>query len=898
MPTTLVTVDQPMPLSHWQFAHAPRGADFGPSTPVTVPHEALSATGDVRAGGRARYRTTVALEEVHGDEVLRFGAVSYGCRVLVNGRACGSHEGAWDAFTVAVGNALQPGANEVEVEVDLPDYDPESPFHFRAVLLGFVPDTMGPFAGLWRDVHLARRAALAEDSVRVAVVGRDAVVDWTPAAGRVRVEVVAADGRVAGSAETDASTGSIRVPCPDAPTWTPSAPALMTVGITHQSADGVETRIERRAGFRDLAADGHWIRLGDERVHVRAVLHWGHYPEVGAPAPTREQVRRELEQIRELGFNAVKFCLFMAPPFTYDLCDELGLLVWQELPLWLPKDNGTLEQRVLEQYPRLVEQVVAHPSVVLVSLGCELDGTVQTALLDRAYELVRDRLPDAVVCANSGSGECFGGGEDAMSDIDDYHFYGDVHRLEPLIERFTSTRRVVRPWLFGEYNDADTWRTASDVVGPADAPDWLSTDLAVNPLRSVHAGFASDQPIYRQSDIIAAEGYADEVAGLRELSHAQAWATRKLVFELTRRFGTVGGYVVTTLRDVPITTAGLVDDLGRPKFDAEAFAEVNAPATLALSSPAGRRWVHGGDRLQVSDPFNPVSGEAYAAAIVLANASDAHGAAELIVELVAEGRVLATERVAVDIDAWTSREAATLRFSVPDPEVGRTVSATLVARVERAGHTLASNRWSLALHPREESVRPFLLHDPAGLLAGWEPAGAIRIATPADLVAAAAESSVLVTTRYDDAVRRATAELGLRTFAIEDGSYFANERGPFWRENVKRVHRGGWLDGVLPEEHLGEPAMAIASDRFVSRRELRERVPGFRPLITRYDARTYTVAQYLFEWEEGRGRTVCSTLSHGEGTGTQPRSIADNTLGRRLLEAFVDHDPRSTEPTQ
>lgn len=898
MSTTHVTVDQHVSLTNWEFAHTPHGAEPGAWTAVTVPHEALAATADVRSGGQARYRTTITLDRVHGDEVLRFGAVSYACRVSVNGVACGAHEGAWDAFAVAVGPALQTGANEVVVEVDLPDYDPESPFHFRSLLLGFVPDTMGPFAGLWREVSLARPAGIAEESVRVAALGRDALVDWVPADGRVRVDVLTVDGRLVGAAETDAASGGVRVSCTDAPTWTPAQPTLVTVTITHTTADGTETRIKRRAGFRELVADGHWIRLGQERVHLRAVLHWGHYPEFGAPAPTREQARRELELIRELGFNAVKFCLFMAPDFYYELCDELGVLIWQELPLWLPKDDGELERRVLEQYPRLIEQVVAHPSVVLVSLGCELDGTVPTDLLDRAYALVRDRLPDAIVCANSGSGECFGGGEDALSDIDDYHFYGDAHRLEPLIERFIATRRRMRPWLFGEYNDADTWRSASDVIAPSDAPDWLSTDLAVNPLRSVHAGFASDQPIYRQAEIIVEQGYADEVPGLRELSHTQAWATRKLVFELTRRFGSVSGYVVTTLRDVPVTTAGLIDDLGCPKFDAAAFARVNAPATLALTSPAGRRWVHGGDRLQVSDPFNPVAGEAYDAAVVLANATDAHGAGELVVELEANGRTLVVQRIPVDVAEWTSREAAILSFGIPDLGVDRTVAASLTARVEVAGREYAANAWELALHPRERTSMPFLLHDPAGVLAGWEPGGAIRIATPADLAATAAEASVLVTTRYDDSVRRATAELGLRTFAIDDASYFDLDRGPFWRENVKRVHRGGWLDAALPTEHLGEPAMALASDRFVSRRVLSERVPGFRPLVTRYDARTYSVGQYVFDWREGRGHTVYSTLTHGEGTGTQPRSITDNAIGRRLLQAFIDHDHPSTEPTQ
>lgn len=892
---------QERPLDSWEFTLLAEAADWR-SLPadawqsVAVPHVAESALDDVRRGGRVAYRVTVPLEPGPGCHELRFDGVSYRCEVYLDGQPAAAHEGAWDPFTVHLDGPLGSRAVDVCVVVDLADFDEASPFHFRNVLLGFVPDTMGPFGGLWREVtyryhpsgHL-REVGIAVDNDAPGVRVQWSVCGTDDAAVEISVETQ--DGSRIGQEVVEARQRRTAVRARDATFWTPASPALHRVRARLLDSGGsLLEETERMVGFRRVGVRGRKILLEDDEIYLRGILHWGFYPALRAPSPDRACARRELEFIRSLGFNAVKFCLFMPPEHYFELCDELGILVWQELPLWLPQDRDLVEERIRDQYPKLVDLIAHHPSLLLVSLGCELDETVSTATLDWAYELVRSRVPDAIVCANSGSGECFGGGVGAKSDIYDYHFYADPHELDQLLGEFTRESRAPRPWLFGEYNDADTWRTVETREDGA-ASVWLVDDPAVNPLLSVHAGFASEPQLQRRAEIIAAEGYGAELEGLEELSEKEAFDVRKLVWEQTRSYAAIGGYVVTGLRDVAGSTSGLLDWHGHPKFDANAVAQINAPTVMTLLSPLRRHWYRGGDRLRKLDPYNAVDGEEHAFTLALASSASTHGPGLLELRLESNGRLLAAESSEVVVSAHDVRELAEVSWLPRRLDNRVAAEAELSAALSVDDRLICRNKWPLLIHPRLRPWTDVLLHDPSGRLDGLAAlSGARRIVSELELAEALesmAPGAVLLTTAYSDSLRLLTTEVGAQTFVVDDGHYFAMEQAPFWRENVKRVHPDTWLRSAIPTEHAGTPLGAVAGDSYIPRSELRDRLSDYTPLISRYDARSYRVGEYMFEWREGAARTVWSTLRLAGGTGTQPRLVQDDVLALSILDAFV-----------
>ena len=89
-----------------------------------------------------------------GDIVLKFGGVSYRCRIFCNGIFVKEHEGIWDAFQADITDAVKTGENQILVEIRKPDFEKDSPYFFRSVLFGFIPDVMVPFGGIWKEVEL------------------------------------------------------------------------------------------------------------------------------------------------------------------------------------------------------------------------------------------------------------------------------------------------------------------------------------------------------------------------------------------------------------------------------------------------------------------------------------------------------------------------------------------------------------------------------------------------------------------------------------------------------------------------------------------------------------------------------------------------------------------------
>ena len=87
--------------------------------------------------------------------------------------------------------------------------------------------------------------------------------------------------------------------------------------------------------------------------------------------PDRERWRRDIQLAKAMGFNLMKFCLWVPPREFFDLCDEEGMLVWQEYPTWHPKLDQAHKADLLKEYEEFYAYDRNHPSVILRSLTCE-----------------------------------------------------------------------------------------------------------------------------------------------------------------------------------------------------------------------------------------------------------------------------------------------------------------------------------------------------------------------------------------------------------------------------------------------------------------------------------------------------------------------------------------------
>ena len=872
----------------------------GYETEITVPGAVEQVMEDRRFYGPFFYRREFKLDTVNPDAsyVLKFDGVSYACRVRVNQKEAASHEGIWDTFLADVSGLVREGTNLLEVEVVKPDFDKDSPYYFRSVLFGFIPDVMMPFGGIWRDVSLltlgrtyfARSRVLfqkEEPGKTSGILFESRLSGPMEPALQVLATITGPSGQVFEAAGAWAE--ELFFPVTDPVLWSPANPALYRVEIRLMKGETLLDSFEKTGGFRSVAVRDGEILLNGSPFYMRGILHWGCYPEKMTPSPSREEIRKELSTLRALGFNAVKHCLYFPPEDYYELCDEMGIVVWQELPLWLPYPNPWMVKRIYDQYPAMLDKFLPHPCTVLTSLGCELDATIDGQILRDLYQMIRKQDAQIIICDNSGSGECFGGSKEADSDIYDYHFYGELYQMEGLVQEFTRSSRKKKPWLFGEYNDCDTFR---DVKGKN--VWWTSPEESKNLLRLVHKGFDSDQPVYLQEEILREYGMEGQTGGLESLSVLQMREVRKFLLELTRSYEAIKGYNITVIQDTPLTTAGILDDAGETKIPAEEMKKINGDAVLCLQKELKRVWDRGADRFCSGDQWNHFSGEELRGTVVLSNQRAEPVCGTGTVRLSEGGRILYEERFACRTEAHQTTEIKQL--AVPMPRTDQSLRCRLTVEID-TGEERISNDWDQWVYPAPGRRKLYVL-DHSGSFHGIETFfDAVRISDRKALKERKA-GEILLTTELDEEIVRLTKK-GVHVVAmVRQNGFLPVKERPFYREGVKEILAHPVTDGLAHKGFAGIQFYGLGSKLCLDQKEIRSAGWAYRPLIRRVDARKYRTEDYLAELGEEPGKLIVTTLNLDGGQGSQPIWFSENRLAVYLTEricAYMEGAPDSPQ---
>ncbi|WP_414638611.1 LamG-like jellyroll fold domain-containing protein [Actinophytocola sp.] len=428
----------------WEFAGAddlatpPVGQSLGERVLVPYPIES-ALSGIQRSEDRMWYRRTFdvpakwKIGKAMRRLVLNFGAVDYDTTVYVNGRKVTTHRGGYDKFGVDITDALvKKGPQELIVGVeDLTDATWQPIGKQRRV-----PDR-GIFytasSGIWQTVWLEPVSAnhvTKLDLTPHLADGSLSLTARTPAAATV--EAVAYDsGREVGRV-TGPANGELRLPVPDAKPWSPDSPFLYDLKVT--LVDGRGQRLDSVGsyfGMREIGmtpgADGKLrMTLNGRILFHMATLDQGFWPDGIHTAPTDEALRFDLEQHKRMGFNAVRKHIKVEPDRWFYAADQLGLLVWQDMPAMKTSDETPPPDARAEferQLHTMVDQHNSWTSVVAWVPFNEGWGEWDRTETGRIADEVKAQDPSRLVNAHSGVNCCASHGDSGRGDMIDHHAY-------------------------------------------------------------------------------------------------------------------------------------------------------------------------------------------------------------------------------------------------------------------------------------------------------------------------------------------------------------------------------------------------------------------------------------------------------------------------------------------
>ena len=516
----------------------------------------------------ARTFTTPSLPP-GGRCLLHFGAVDYHATVWVNGEQVVTHEGGHTPFHADVTHALNGAnvANALVVRAWDPGRDRTIPrgkqsWRERSSHIFYTRTT-----GIWQTVWLEPVPARRIDGLRLTpdvdagaldaeatVAGDDQEPDLrlrltAMRGGETVIEVIAEATSACVEARLSlvGSDGHRR----QLALWSPEQPNLYELRVELLDAAGeVLDAADSYFGMRRIEVRGDEVYLNGHPYFQRLVLDQGYFPDGILTAPTDDDLRRDIELAKALGFNGARKHQKVEDPRWLYWADTLGFLVWGEMANAYGYSTDYV-RRITAEWAEVVLRDYNHPCIVAwvpmnESAGGRLVDSepLRVEHLLTLYHLTRSLDPTRPVVSNDGW-------EHTLSDLCTIHDYGEAAAL---------ARRYA------------TRDTATAAMPPTRPP--------------YHAGFA-----YRGEPILITEFggvlSGHHVEGLAYTVAADDDAllrTYEAMVDALLRSEVVRGFCYTQLTDVEQEVNGLLTADRRPKVD-----PARIRAITARQRPARRR---------------------------------------------------------------------------------------------------------------------------------------------------------------------------------------------------------------------------------------------------------------------------------------------------------------------
>jgi beta-galactosidase/beta-glucuronidase len=319
--------------------------------------------------------------------LLHFGAVDWKADIWLNDIKIGSHSGGYDPFYFDITPFLSKAGQRLVVRVWDPSNDGPQPRGKQ------VNEPEGiwytPVTGIWQTVWIE---PIAENSIEAIKTVPNIDAGTVSFNTKVRateygdiIEVTVFDGQSALVSAKAIVGEELIIPIDKPKLWSPESPFLYRMVVKLLSSGQVTDEVKSYFGMRKISIkrDAYGIirlQLNNKDYFQFGPLDQGWWPDGLYTAPTDKALKYDIVKTKELGFNMIRKHVKVEPARWYTHCDELGILVWQDMPngdnspQWQNREyfKGTELKRTSEsekihrrEWKEIMDFLYSYPSIVV-----------------------------------------------------------------------------------------------------------------------------------------------------------------------------------------------------------------------------------------------------------------------------------------------------------------------------------------------------------------------------------------------------------------------------------------------------------------------------------------------------------------------------------------------------
>ena len=389
--------------SLWEFEPC-AGNYAGQKFPVAVPGcwENHPLFADYR--GEGIYRKTF---QAQGNVRIECKGVSHTATVYLDGHEIGHHYNAYTPFSVLVSD-LEPGRHMLEIKAD-------NRFHKDSAL--HVPNDYMSYGGISRGVVVEEISDLyleyvhvktyreneqwhvqVKAAVNVLKIGQNDEEDITI---QGKIKDTAFEWKLTDTAKkhyefcTDLKINGIEE-------WSPETPVLYQVELQMLREGEVIDDLIERFGFREICVQGKYILLNGKRLRIKGVCRHEDHPDYGCALPY-QTIYNDLVLIRQMGANSIRTAHYPNDEILLDLCDELGILVWEENHARGLEEDRMKHPLFEEQAEQVIREMIFyhynHPCIFIWGIlnECASETLFGRSCYEKQFRLIRE-MDDSRPC--------------------------------------------------------------------------------------------------------------------------------------------------------------------------------------------------------------------------------------------------------------------------------------------------------------------------------------------------------------------------------------------------------------------------------------------------------------------------------------------------------------------